>query len=101
MAWHSKVAGIPKLKRNKRVNGIRDWKIVTCSVSTRYFHTYLMRMRVSKNAWNSHRFGRRGRDAVSMFFEALQRTKGKICCCKVIRVLQWLAGFMWNVFTTF
>ena len=52
-------------------------------------------MRVSKNAWNSHHFGqffRRERDAVSMFLESLQRTKVKIHCCKVIRVLQWLAG---------
>ena len=52
-------------------------------------------MRVSKNAWNSHNFGqffRRGRDAVSRFFESLQRTKIKIRCCTVLRVLQWLAG---------
>ena len=45
--------------------------------------------------WNSHHFGqffRLGRDAVSRFFESLQRTKVKIRCCTVLRVLQWLAG---------
>ena len=49
----------------------RDWKLVTRSYSAPYFHTYPMR--VSKNARNSHYFGqffRRGRDAVSMFFES-------------------------------
>ena len=52
-------------------------------------------MRVSKNAWNSHHFGqffRRGRDAVSMFLESLQRTKVKMQCCTVLRVLQFLVG---------
>ena len=52
-------------------------------------------MHISKNAWNSHHFGqffRRGREAVSMFFESLQRIKVKIHCCTVLRVLQWLVG---------
>ena len=35
---------------------------------------------------------RRGRGVVSRFFDSLQRTKEKIRCCSVLRVLQWLAG---------
>ena len=42
-----------------------------------------------------------GKDAVSRFFDSLQRTKVTICCCTVLRVLQWLAGVYVERFTTF
>ena len=72
--------------------------LVTCHVLlyiARRTFTRIYLMRVSKNAWNSHHFGqffRRGRDAVSMFLESLQRTKVKIHCCTELRVLKWLVG---------
>ena len=51
-----------------------------------------------------HHFGqlfRRGRDAVSRFFESLQRAEVKIRCCKVIRVLQRLPGVYVELFYYF
>ena len=64
-----------------------------CSYNAPYIHMYPMH--VVKNAWNSHHFGqffRRERDdAVSRFFESLQRAKVKlkIRCITSTIVVGW------------
>ena len=61
-------------------------------------------MHVSKNAWNSYHFGQffhPGRDAVSRFFESLQRTKVKIRCCTVLIYITSTTVVDWGLCGTF
>ena len=80
----------------------RDWKLVTCSYSALYFHTYpmLFRRMLGIHTIFGAVFWSWERRNKHVFGES-QRTKVKIHCCTVLRVLQWLVGFYVELFTIF